>query len=95
MVGGDVSGDVGGREVDDVLRDELPDDLAGRILLDEDHGDDRDDELADLDEQGEMTTGQAIARLVDGDLGPNAPTGPGASTPTDAVATDGGETDEQ
>jgi hypothetical protein len=93
MVGSDVSGDVEGRDVDDILRDELPEELVPRILLDEDYG--RDDEQDDA--PGDVTTAQAIGRLLDGepndDLGDDR--GPAATTGTTdaAVATDGsGET---
>ena len=92
QVGDDVSGDIGGREVDDVLRDALPDDLVPSVLVEER------DPVGETDLSAEeITTGDALAKLVDGDLlgDPSAgasegPT-PDAAGSTGAVATDGGE----
>jgi len=90
MLGGDVSGDIGDRDVDDVIRDALPDELVPAVLVPD--GDlakeDDEDEVVGPDE---FTTGQAVAKLIDGDL--SAPS-PGVESSSTAVATDGGETDE-
>lgn len=91
MLGGDVSGNVGDRDVDDVIRDALPDELVPAVLVEDDDLADDQDEQDDVAGPDEFTTGQAVARLIDGDL--SAPT-PGADGSSSAVATDGGQADE-